>query len=182
MKIKELKLNHIDYKPLLLSLFIIIIDQITKIIIVKKIPIWTYPASPNRIRVIGDFLSFIHVRNLGAGFSFGADYTGFLRALLIFILPILVMLVVFYAVIGGREKFKFTSGEVYFLSLILGGGIGTLIDRIFRKDGVVDFISVKLYGFLGMEYWPTFNVSDSSVVIGVLGMFILYTIHSIKRK
>jgi signal peptidase II len=48
---------------------------------------------------------------------------------------------------------------------IIGGGIGNIIDRIFRTDGVVDFVSVKFYGLLGMDRWPTFNVADSSVVV-----------------
>jgi signal peptidase II len=48
---------------------------------------------------------------------------------------------------------------------IIGGGIGNIIDRIFRPAGVVDFISVKFYGILGMERWPTFNIADSSVVV-----------------
>jgi len=51
----------------------------------------------------------------------------------------------------------------------LGGGIGNLIDRIFRSFRVVDFISVKVYGFLGFERWPTFNVADASLVVsGIL--------------
>ena len=52
---------------------------------------------------------------------------------------------------------------------IVGGGIGNLIDRFFRPEGVVDFIDVKFYGLFGMERWPTFNVADSAVVVcGIL--------------
>ena len=182
MKAKDLKINRIDYKPLILSAVIIIVDQITKLLVIKNIPIWTYPNSKNSVKVLGDFLTFIHVRNLGAGFSVGSELNGFLRALIIFIVPIFLMIVVAYAVVGGREKFKFNRPEVYFLSLILGGGCGTLIDRFIRTDGVVDFISVKLYGFLGMEYWPTFNISDSAVVVGVIGMLIAFTVSEIKNK
>jgi signal peptidase II len=51
----------------------------------------------------------------------------------------------------------------------LGGGIGNLIDRIFRNFRVVDFISVKVYGFLGFERWPTWNIADASLVVsGIL--------------
>ena len=57
-----------------------------------------------------------------------------------------------------------------------------MTDRVFRPLGVVDFISVKFYGFLGFDYWPTFNISDSLVVIGVIGMLIAFTINSIKQK
>ena len=41
--------------------------------------------------------------------------------------------------------------------------------RLFRFDqGVVDFISVKFYGIFGMDRWPTFNLSDSFVVVFVI--------------
>ncbi|MDD2335845.1 MAG: signal peptidase II [Geobacteraceae bacterium] len=59
----------------------------------------------------------------------------------------------------------------------MGGGIGNLIDRIFRSFRVVDFISVKVYGFLGFERWPTWNISDASLVISgiLLAITILLT-------
>ena len=38
---------------------------------------------------------------------------------------------------------------------IVGGGLGNLVDRFFRKEGVVDFIDVKFYGLFGLERWPT---------------------------
>lgn len=182
MNLRKYKLNKIDYKMLLIALALYIVDQVSKILVVKYIPIWTFPTSENRIHIIGDFLCFIHVRNLGAGFSFGADFSGIMRALFIYIIPLLLMAFVCYAVMGGREKFRFTTSEVVFLSLILAGGIGTMTDRIFRPLGVVDFISVKFYGFLGFEYWPTFNISDSCVVVGVIGELIAFTVNNIKAK
>jgi signal peptidase II len=52
---------------------------------------------------------------------------------------------------------------------IVGGGLGNLIDRIWRPEGVIDFMSVKFYGLFGLERWPTFNVADSSIVVcGIL--------------
>ena len=51
---------------------------------------------------------------------------------------------------------------------IIGGGLGNLIDRIVRPDGVVDFITVKFYGIFGYDRWPTFNIADASVVGSVL--------------
>jgi signal peptidase II len=48
---------------------------------------------------------------------------------------------------------------------IIGGGIGNIIDRIFRAGGGVDFISVNFDGLLGMDRWPTFNIADASVVV-----------------
>ncbi|HOX92234.1 MAG TPA: signal peptidase II, partial [Spirochaetales bacterium] len=55
------------------------------------------------------------------------------------------------------------------LAGIIGGGMGNILDRIFRADGVVDFLSVKFYGLFGLERWPTFNVADATVVVcGIL--------------
>ena len=63
---------------------------------------------------------------------------------------------------------------------ILGGGIGNIIDRIFRPEGVVDFISVKFYGILGFDRWPTFNIADASVVVCVF-MFLFSVALSPKK-
>lgn len=181
MKLKDLYIKKPYWQPLILSLALLIVDQISKALVVKYIPIWTFPTSANRVKVFGDFLCFIHVRNLGAGFSFGADFVGFWRVLVIFVLPILVMLLVLYIVLAGREKFGFKTNQVWFFAVVLAGGIGTLIDRLFRPLGVVDFISVKFYGFLGFEYWPTFNISDSCVVVGVLALIISFLCDTIKN-
>jgi signal peptidase II len=74
----------------------------------------------------------------------------------------------------------FTKLQRWSVAGIIGGGIGNLIDRIFRAEGVVDFIDVKFYGLFGLERWPTFNIADSAVVVcGILLIisFIL-TIHA----
>ena len=64
---------------------------------------------------------------------------------------------------------------------IIGGGLGNLIDRFFRKEGVVDFIDVKFYGLFGLERWPTFNVADSAVVVFGLILVISFIVTSIKE-
>ena len=56
---------------------------------------------------------------------------------------------------------------------MLGGGLANMVDRVFRPQGVVDFVDVKFYGLFGMERYPTFNVADSSVVVG--GILLLVT-------
>ncbi|GHU82896.1 hypothetical protein FACS189468_7570 [Spirochaetia bacterium] len=69
---------------------------------------------------------------------------------------------------------EFTPLQRWAVAGILGGGIGNLADRIFRPDGVVDFISVNFYGFLGFSRWPTFNLADSGVV--VCGIILLISV------
>jgi signal peptidase II len=57
---------------------------------------------------------------------------------------------------------------------IIGGGVGNIIDRIFRPDGVVDFVSIKFFGIFGLERWPTFNIADASVVICCLVLLLSF--------
>ena len=158
------KSKNIFYRlrPFLLSLTIIVADQLSKAWVIKNIPLNTVYKSFGK-----DLLMIIHVRNTGAAFSLGASGSAFTRLLFFIILPLAVM--GFIAWVIYSEKGILNRCQKYLASGILGGGIGTLIDRIFRfKDGVVDFISVKFFGILGMERWPTFNVSDSCVVIFVI--------------
>jgi signal peptidase II len=52
------------------------------------------------------------------------------------------------------------------LAAVLGGGLGNYVDRIFRRGEVVDFIDFKFYGIFGLQRWPTFNLADSTLVVG----------------
>lgn len=156
------KLESKKFLPFLLSLGIVIFDQITKCLVVKNIPEGTIAR-----KIFGDFLWICHVRNTGAAFSLGADGSIFMRVVVLIVLPLALMVFVSWLIVS--EKNFFTKAQRWFAAGILGGGIGTIIDRIFRFDsGVVDFISVKFYGIFGLERWPTFNVSDSCVVIFVI--------------
>ena len=109
-----------------------------------------------------DFLILYHVRNPAIAFSIGYGLPQPYRFILFVIVPIVVLLVLTWYYFRTTE---FTRLQRWAIAGIIGGGIGNIIDRIFRPDGVVDFISVKFYGIFGMERWPTFNVADSSVVV-----------------
>lgn len=161
--------------PLWLTLGIIVADQITKAVIVSNLAL-VYDGGPI-IEVIGDFLRIIHARNPGIAFSIGRDLPAALRSLLFVALPLVVLGGVFWYFFRSDE---FTPLQRWALAGILGGGIGNLIDRIFRSGGVVDFIDVRIYGFLGMERWPTFNVADASVVVS--GILLLLTSFGSQEK
>ena len=64
---------------------------------------------------------------------------------------------------------------------IVGGGLGNLIDRFFRAEGVVDFIDIKFFGLFGLDRWPTFNVADSAVVVCGFMLVISFIVTSIKE-
>lgn len=147
--------------PLLLSLAIVIVDQITKAIIVANIPL--FYQSGFMIEVLGDFLRIIHARNLGIAFSIGDGLPFWARKTLFVGLPVVVLGVL---IVSFYRSPELTRRQRWFVAAIIGGGVGNIIDRIFRPLGVVDFIDVRFYGLFGLERWPTFNVADSSVVVG----------------
>lgn len=162
-------------KPLLLTAAIVILDQVTKAIIVSRMEL-VYDGGPI-IEVIGDFFRIIHARNPGIAFSVGRDLPQLLRTVLFIVLPLGVLGGILWYYLRSDE---FTPLQRWALAGILGGGIGNLIDRIFRSGGVVDFIDVRIYGFLGMERWPTFNIADASVVVS--GILLLLTSFGAQEK
>jgi len=150
---------------LILSAFLITADQITKKLIVDNIMVNTIGFS-----FWNGFLQIVHVKNLGVAFSMGDSVPNVVRVVLFIILPLLVMAGLVVYILKAEEVSTF---QRWAMAGILGGGIGNLIDRIFRPDGVVDFVSVKFYGLFGMERFPVFNVADSSIV--VFGILLLIT-------
>ena len=157
------------FVPLILTLFIILSDQLSKAWLVKNV-------AENTIgwRFLGDFLAIVHVRNTAIAFSMGDSLPMLVKLLFFIIVPVLLVIAVCYAYFS--NKFALNQFHRWVLALFLGGGIGNLIDRIFRSFRVVDFISVKVYGFLGFERWPTWNIADASLVVSgiLLALSILF--------
>jgi len=125
------------------------VDQFTKYLIVKNFEL------SSTIDLIGNLLRFTYIRNPNGafGFSFGPR----IPLLPIALLAICVLLLAFYRT-GSRSAAGLAG-----LSLILGGALGNLIDRIRFKE-VIDFIDVGI----GRFRWPVFNVADSCVTLGVI--------------
>ncbi|HKL86760.1 MAG TPA: signal peptidase II [Treponemataceae bacterium] len=162
--------------PFSLTALIIFLDQITKFAVIKTVRPWSVGAS-----FFGDFFRIIHVYNPGIAFSIGGTLSGNVRSILFGLLPLIVILVVISVYLRSTEL---TSFHRWCIAGIIGGGLGNLLDRFFRPEGVLDFLDVKFYGLFGLERWPTFNVADSSVVIcGVLLMLsLLFNIGEKKEK
>jgi len=148
------------FLPLSLTVFIILLDQITKSIIANNYPIDRY----NVITQIfgNDFLQIIHVRNPAIAFSLGNSLPESIKPWIFIAVPILVLSFMLWYYFKSKD---FSRLQRWAWVGIIGGGLGNIIDRIFRPEGVVDFIDVKFYGIFGWERWPTFNFADSSVVV-----------------
>lgn len=153
-------MNRDRVLPFGLAAAILALDQVTKALVMADV-------APGSIAysVFGDFFWLVRQQNLGMAFSLLDDLSPALR------LPILVLLPL--ALVAFVLVYYFKSEEIspfqrWTLCGIVGGGIGNVVDRIFRPEGVVDFLSFKFYGLFGMERWPTFNVADMSVVVSVI--------------
>lgn len=163
--------------PFILTFVVVVLDQITKCLVVHFIPPYTIGA-----QFFGDFLRIINVYNTGVAFSFGAGWPLIFRKIAFSVAPLAVIALVIVVYFRNNE---FTKLQRWAISGIIGGGLGNIIDRIFRSTGVIDFIDVKFYGLFGMERWPTFNVADSAVVVcGILLIisFIIFSINDTKNK
>lgn len=145
-------------------LAVVLVDQVTKSFVVRFVPIYS------RTFHLGNFFSLIHVRNKAVAFSLGSSLPGNLKKGLFIVIPLAFLIYLFVQI--WRRKIQTTLLSLTALSLIIGGGTGNLIDRIFRPLGVVDFLDFNFYGILGLQRWPTFNVADSCVVVGALLYFV----------
>lgn len=146
----------------LLALFIIILDQLTKWLVI------TYMDLYEQIPIIEGFFWFTSHRNKGAAWGILQNQMTFF-----YIVTVIVVIGVIYYMEKHAKGDKMLSIS---LSLILGGALGNFIDRLFRKE-VVDFLD---FNILGYDY-PIFNLADSALVIGVILIFIA-TILEEKRK
>lgn len=163
-----MNVNKQKFLPFLLTAFIIAADQIVKAIIVRN-----WPGDGVFIKDVfgNDFLWIIHVRNKAIAFSLGHNLPESVRPFLFILLPL--------AFLGALIWYYLKTGELtrlqrWVLAGIIGGGLGNIIDRVFRPEGVVDYISVRFYGILGLSRWPTFNIADACVV--VCGILLLLSI------
>ena len=144
--------------PLSLTAFVILADQVVKAVIVRIRP------DLGLIKDVFDngFIWIYHVRNKAIAFSLGERLPESFKPFAFIIIPLIVLgfLLLYYF-----KSSDFTNLQRWAAAGIIGGGIGNIIDRIFRPDGVVDFISIRIYGLFGWDRWPTFNIADSAVVV-----------------
>jgi len=138
------------------SIFIIILDQFTKYLILYN----------QKILLNKDFILFRieFVKNYGAAFNIFSGSRIFL-SLISILFSILLIYLIF-------KKNTLNSFELYSYSFILGGTIGNGIDRIY-KGFVLDFINLNIINF------PVFNIADVSINIGFI--FLLYNIYKNNR-
>lgn len=171
---KKINLNAKKLLPFILTFAVIILDQITKALIVKTIPPFTIGHS-----FFGDLIRIVHVSNTGVAFSMGDSMPLAMRRILFGIAPLIVIALVVAVYLRNDG---FTGVQRWSICGIIGGGIGNIIDRFFRAEGVVDFIDVKFFGIFGLKRWPTFNVADSAVVVCGIMLIISFIVLSVRES
>jgi signal peptidase II len=137
-----------------ISLAVVFLDQVTKAIVAARIPLH------ETIPVIRGFFDLTHVRNTGAAFGLFASFSSPARATFL----TLVSGAVFLAVLAWALTSAATLTRLQLaLALVLGGAVGNLVDRV-RFQSVTDFLRF----YVDRWEWPSFNVADSAISVGVV--------------
>lgn len=142
----------------LISGIVIILDQATKFLVEQKMALW------QSIEIIPNFFHLTHVRNTGAAFGFLAGIRSPGRTLFFVFFSLLAIGGIIYLLRGLRPDQR---SMIFSLSLILGGAIGNLLDRL-RLGEVIDFLDLHWYDW----HWPAFNIADSAISVGVFLLFL----------
>lgn len=127
---------------------VLVLDVATKVWAVHEL-------SDGPIKVFGDWFELRLSYNSGSAFSFFSSLTPLLAAFSI------VVAVWLWRVVRRTTDLVM----VVALSLVLGGALGNLADRIFRAPG---FMRGEVVDFVRVGSWPIFNVADSAIVVGVI--------------
>ena len=139
-------------KYLFITSLVIVFDQVSKWLMVSWLSLY-------ETVVVMPYFNLTMAHNEGAAFSFLSEAGGWQRWLFIGLaLVISIVLLVWLAKLKPTEKLEAIS-----LSLILGGAIGNVIDRI-SYGYVIDFID----RYIGHNHWPVFNIADSAICIGAI--------------
>lgn len=152
---------------------IVALDQWTKELIRQNVPEFT---STIPIPALGEYFVFEHVRNYGAAFGILQNQS----TLFVVIAVVVAVAILVYA----RYLPMNEVGVRLLLGLQLGGALGNLIDRLWQLDEqgrgyVTDFIKM---GIPGVYYWPNYNIADSAIVIGVIGLGIYIIWDDIRKQ
>ncbi len=153
----------------MLLLAVVILDQLTKFLVVSSMDLY------ESIPILGDWLRFTYIRNPGGAFG--------LRWGHISVYYIAAALVIVWIGWHIWQEGHTRRLSMWALTLILAGALGNLVDRVLQGE-VVDFIDCEFFDLsvpafdigilhhegLTMDRWPTFNIADSAVTIGVVAL------------
>lgn len=155
-----IKRNFLNAKIayLILSFLVFLLDQFSKKVI------YTFFTLNESIPIIKNFFNITYIHNKGLVFGIFSNTQNKFVILLISILSLaaLFFLSVYFFAINTKSKL-FSFG----FSFVLGGAMGNMLDRLIQGY-VIDFLDF----YIGKYHWPTFNIADTFICIGVLLLFL----------
>ena len=155
----KLKEKIPNYKIYLISILVLLIDQITKVIVMNNMNVG------QEIKILKNFFSLIYLTNTGAAFSTFENQRLFIIIISLFCTALIVSLM-------QKEK-NMTKLKVLSFGILIGGMFSNLIDRVFYKH-VVDFISFTFFSYK----FPIFNIADIGITTGVF----IYLLINLKEE
>lgn len=141
---------------LLISIFIIGLDQVTKYWAVSSLPVL------HQVYVM-PYMNWNLIFNHGAAFGFLSDQSGWQSH---FFLIIAVFVSLFLLILVLTRQIDRWGTDACFM--IISGGLGNAIDRIRWHGAVIDFIQLHIHHLV----WPSFNVADSAITVGAVLLFV----------
>lgn len=146
-----------------LALLIVLLDRWTKRLVAARIAMYAH------VQIVPGFFQLTHTENTGAAFSLFADSPSHWKTALLIGFSVLAMVIVTVLLWKQSRPLSITGIA---LSLILGGAIGNLWDRV-ASGRVIDFLLLYVKHY----QWPVFNLADSSIVIGAALLVIEILFH-----
>ena len=147
----------------IVGLGVLVADQYTKMLVAANFELG------ESTEFIGGILDFTYIHNTGGAWGMLSGYTWLLVSITLIIMLICIALLMRY---GLKNKLIFWS-----LILVLSGGIGNMIDRIFRGGEVIDFLHFAFW-----KDFPVFNIADISIVIGACLLILYFAIGMINDE
>jgi signal peptidase II len=140
---------------------IVALDQLTKLWATREL-------ADGPVAIVGDTVDLRLARNTGGAFSLFQTFTP--------LLAVVAGIVTYFLIRTVRRTHDVLL--VVALSLVLGGAVGNLLDRVFRSPG---FLRGAVVDFVHVGPWPTFNVADSAITIGAV-LVVIWSIRSSVRE
>lgn len=123
---------------------------------------WALHAAQIQDVIVSKNLTFSLSWNRGVSWSFLSNLSGIWHSLLIVTIGIVILFFAGFAVTNYKNK-----QSIFFEVMVLAGALSNVVDR-FLYGAVIDFIEFHIGSF----YWPTFNIADSLIVVGIIGIII----------
>jgi signal peptidase II len=154
----------------LLTAAVVVVDQLTKAWVVA-----TMPRGSER-EVIPGLLHFVHTRNRGIAFGLLGDLGPLAYSLLLAGVVVIILVLGYQLYRTGADGLTTAA-----LSLVLGGALGNLGDRLLRGE-VVDFLDVFVTTGGHERHWPAFNLADAAITVGAILIVLAELLLARKRR